>query len=35
VYAGAAVGAIGDIPPAADVVERIGAEADALLARFV
>jgi nitronate monooxygenase len=35
VYAGAAVGAIHDVPPAGEVVERISREADELLRRFV
>src|SRR4051794_5604278 len=35
VYAGAAVGAIHDVPPAGDLVERISREADELLRRFV
>jgi nitronate monooxygenase len=35
VYAGAAVGAIEDVPPAGELVERMSAEADALLRRFV
>ena len=35
VYAGTAVGAIDDVPPAGELVERLAAEAERLLARFV
>jgi nitronate monooxygenase len=35
VYAGAAAGAIDDVPPAGELVERLAAEAEALLRRFV
>jgi nitronate monooxygenase len=35
IYAGQAVGAIDDVPPVGELVERIATEADGLLRRFV